>query len=124
MNAVVIDGVDVTSELRRLTAENAKLQRFKDYVHERLTADGVPVDPDPNKTAETGCRIGGRMDYMTAERDKLRAWQANARRLLRLMIEGRKNPLDLLFKVLEFERKLASDVIELPVPAREAKASA
>lgn len=43
----------------------AKLQAFKDYVHQRLDAMGVPVDPEsPHKAA--GCRIGGRLDYAEA----------------------------------------------------------
>lgn len=42
-----------------------KLQAFKDYVHQRLDAMGVPVDPEsPHKAA--GCRIGGRLDYVEA----------------------------------------------------------
>lgn len=48
-----------------LKAVVAKLQAFKDYVHQRLDAMGVPVDPEsPHKAA--GCRIGGRLDYVEA----------------------------------------------------------
>lgn len=37
---------------------------FKKYVHERLDKMGVPHDPDPKRTAETGCRIGSRLNYI------------------------------------------------------------
>lgn len=46
-----------------VTAERDKLQRFKDYVHARLDAAGVPVDPESSYKAE-GCRIGGRLDWV------------------------------------------------------------
>lgn len=41
----------------------AKLQAFKDYVHARLDAAGVPTDPDSPHKAE-GCQIGARLDWM------------------------------------------------------------
>lgn len=41
----------------------ANLQKFKEYVHQRLDEAGVPVDPDSPHKAE-GCRIGGRLDYV------------------------------------------------------------
>jgi hypothetical protein len=41
-----------------------KLQKFKDYVHERLDAFGVPTDPDPVQNHKTGCRIGSRLDVV------------------------------------------------------------
>ncbi len=46
-------------------AERDKLQKFKDYVHGRLDAAGVPTDPDSPHKAE-GCRIGGRLDILIA----------------------------------------------------------
>jgi hypothetical protein len=37
---------------------------FKRYVHQRLTAMGVPNNPNPEKNSNTGCRIGCRLDYL------------------------------------------------------------
>jgi hypothetical protein len=52
--------------------ELEQLRAFKTYVHARLDGHGVPVDPEsPHKAA--GCRIGGRLDHVFAERDDLRA---------------------------------------------------
>jgi hypothetical protein len=67
---------DELDQLRTdLAAERARadaLQAFKDYVHRRLDDAGVPVDPEsPHKAA--GCRIGGRLDAVFADRDRLRA---------------------------------------------------
>jgi hypothetical protein len=52
--------------------ELAALRAFKAYVHQRLDEAGVTVDPDSPHKAE-GCRIGGRLDEVFAERDALRA---------------------------------------------------
>ena len=52
-------------------AERDKLAAFKAYVHSRLDAAGVTVDPESAHKAE-GCRIGGRLDEVFAERDRLR----------------------------------------------------
>lgn len=66
------------AELAAVTAERDALQRFKEYVHQRLDDAGVPVDPDsPHKAA--GCRIGGRMDVIIGERDTFRAELASVR---------------------------------------------
>lgn len=55
---------------RRIVAhfvcENVKLKKFKDYVHARLDAAGVPTDPESPHKAE-GCRIGGRLDILIAQ---------------------------------------------------------
>jgi excisionase family DNA binding protein len=64
---------DLEGRVEALRAERDALQAFKAYVHGRLDRSGVPADPDPEKTAATGCRIGGRLDYLKAERDALRA---------------------------------------------------
>lgn len=53
--------------------ELATLRKFKEYVHQRLDALGIPVDPDPAKTTETGCRVGRRFDYLDAELAAIRA---------------------------------------------------
>lgn len=43
-----------------------KLQKFKDYVHDRLDKIGVPVDPE-SKHKAAGCRIGGRLDFIQSQ---------------------------------------------------------
>lgn len=47
-----------------LAIEIAKLKKFKDYVHNRLDAIGVPSDPEPEKNKATGCRIEGRLNFV------------------------------------------------------------
>lgn len=61
-----------------LLAKCAALQRFKEYVHTRLDNAGVPVDPDSPHRAE-GCRIGGRLDAVFAEQNRLRSEIATLR---------------------------------------------
>ncbi len=46
-------------------------ERFKTYVHERLDAAGVPLDPTPELTKISGCRIEGRLNWMLNEQQKL-----------------------------------------------------
>lgn len=57
----------LTREVGRLRAERDTLAKFKSYVHKRLDDAGVPVDPDSPHKAE-GCRVGGRLDYVLAQR--------------------------------------------------------
>lgn len=85
MNELTIDRSEsqlsetlMVAEFERLKRENAKLQAFKTYVHERLDGMSVPTDPVPEFTASTGCRIGTRLDWivalhagLVAERDAL-----------------------------------------------------
>lgn len=52
------------SLLLLLAGEAKNLRAFKDYVHSRLDAAGVPSNPDPEKTQETGCRIGSRLNWL------------------------------------------------------------
>ena len=47
-----------------LTKERDKLQKFKEYVHNRLDRIGIPADPDPEKNAAHGCRIEGRLNVV------------------------------------------------------------
>ena len=54
-------------EVERVTAERDKLKQFKEYVHARLDAAGVPTDPESPHRAE-GCRIGGRLDIVLTDR--------------------------------------------------------
>ncbi len=63
---------EAVARIKALLAERDKLQAFKDYVHARLDAAGVPADPESPHKAE-GCRIGGRLDVVFAEQDALRA---------------------------------------------------
>jgi hypothetical protein len=53
----------------------AKLQRFKDWVHAYLDAQGVPHHPPGTHGAE-GCRIGDRMDWLMDRLRKAEAQQA------------------------------------------------
>lgn len=50
--------------IRNLATERDKLKKFKEYVHDRLNDMGVPEDPHPKHTLETGCRIEGRLDWV------------------------------------------------------------
>lgn len=51
------------SEIDKLKEEVAKLQAFKDYVHQRL--DEVGIDKEPNgQHGKHGCRIGDRLDIV------------------------------------------------------------
>lgn len=42
----------------------AKLEKFKEYVHDRLDKGDVPKDPEPENNAHHGCRIEGRLNWM------------------------------------------------------------
>jgi hypothetical protein len=75
------------AEKNALIAERDALARFKAYVHRRLDEAGVPVDPDSPHKAE-GCRIGGRLDVVFAERDALRAAVEEMAEALRLATIG------------------------------------
>lgn len=61
---VIAENIDLNMQL-------AKIAKFKKYVHDRLDAAGVPIDPASPHQAE-GCRIGGRLDVLIGERDELR----------------------------------------------------
>jgi hypothetical protein len=61
------------AEADSLRARVDKLQAFKDYVHQRLDAAGVPADPEADKNAEHGCRIEGRLNFVEATANSLRA---------------------------------------------------
>jgi hypothetical protein len=51
-------------QTQELKAENEKLQRFKDYVHDRLDKMGIPQNPDPENNLAHGCRIEGRLNFI------------------------------------------------------------
>ena len=46
------------------SAEIDALRTFKQYVHDRLDGMKVPDDPYPQRTEDTGCRIGSRLNYV------------------------------------------------------------
>jgi hypothetical protein len=46
-----------------MKTEKEKLQKFKDFVHQRLDAMGIPTNPDGVHSA-AGCRIGDRLDIV------------------------------------------------------------
>jgi hypothetical protein len=60
------------AELAAVKAERDRLAEFKAYIHRRLDEAGVPADPDSPHKAQ-GCRIGGRLDIVLGERDRLRS---------------------------------------------------
>lgn len=47
-----------------MEAKIDKLQKFKEYVHGRLDAAGVPADPEPASNVAHGCRIEGRLNWV------------------------------------------------------------
>lgn len=51
-------------ELKNQLEELRKLREFKAYVHSRLDSIGIPSDPEPEKNAEHGCRIEGRLNEL------------------------------------------------------------
>lgn len=58
--------------------ERDALKRFKDWVHARLDAGGVPHDPEPEHTKEHGCRISGRMKWLF---DRIEDAEAEVKRI-------------------------------------------
>lgn len=56
---------ELAQAVQETLAHAGKLTKFKNYVHTRLDAAGVPTDPDSPHKAE-GCRIGGRLDWLFA----------------------------------------------------------
>lgn len=63
------DAVPAVGQWRRdLVAQRERAEAaeaFKRYVHERLDAAGIPVDP-PGPHRDAGCRIGQRLDALFA----------------------------------------------------------
>lgn len=56
----------LAERVEELELQRDKLQAFKDWVHAWLTRNGVPEDPNPQRNAATGCRIGGRLEWLKA----------------------------------------------------------
>lgn len=88
--------------------ENAKLQRFKDWVHAYLDAHGVPHHP-PGVHGAEGCRIGDRMDWLMA---KVAGLEAENARMKQLIASYGSNPAGFDWGVLgqidQLERDLAA----------------
>lgn len=72
MTDSIAQTADTLNAYAELEAERDKLLAFKAYVHRRLDEAGVTADPEGPHKAE-GCRIGGRLDEVLAERESLRA---------------------------------------------------
>lgn len=65
--------LDAESNLNKLIAEAAhlearvaELEKFKEYVHQRLDEAGIPTHPN-GKHSKAGCRIGDRLDIALKE---------------------------------------------------------
>ncbi len=58
-----------------LTKAEMQRDEFKGYVHGRFDAAGVPIDPEPEKNKEHGCRIEGRINWLLAERTRMQQRQ-------------------------------------------------
>jgi len=87
---------DDQSSLKELEAERDALAKFKSWVHDRLTANGVPEDPDPAKRELTGCRVGCRFEWLEnrlaqaeAERNTLDQALADCVRAVEALWPGR-----------------------------------
>jgi hypothetical protein len=52
----------IRQSFHELRASNDKLQKFKEYVHDRLDKMGIPENPEPDNNAAHGCRIEGRLN--------------------------------------------------------------
>lgn len=70
------------SDESRLRAQLEAAQKFKQWVHGFLDACGCPADPDPRHTAETGCRISGRMRWLLAFKERVAELEAACRDLV------------------------------------------
>lgn len=80
-NSKAVDSIkSMRADAERLTSERDALQRFKDFVHTRLTQMGVMEHPN-GKHSAAGCRIGDRLDIIEAERTELAALKARKVRL-------------------------------------------
>ena len=66
---------ELSTEIGAFETKVGNLERFKAYVHKRLDEANVPADPDPAKTAATGCRIGNRLGYVL---DLVDTWRNRA----------------------------------------------
>lgn len=56
--------VDCEFQISYIVDTIKSITEFKKYVHDRLDKMGVPLDPEPDKTIKTGCRIEGRLNFI------------------------------------------------------------
>jgi NTP pyrophosphatase (non-canonical NTP hydrolase) len=66
---------EMSAQPEQQAEQIAKLQRFKDWIHAYLDAQGVPHHPPGTHGAE-GCRIGDRMDWLMDRLRKAESQQA------------------------------------------------
>ena len=64
INGNLLTIAEFLAEYQKDLDEAAAGRRFKKFVHTRLDQMGVPANPNPNRTAETGCRIGERLNWI------------------------------------------------------------
>lgn len=77
--------------------ELEKLRRFKSQVHNWLDAMGVPVDPEPEQNAKTGCRLEGRLNFLA--------------KVIQTLRESFFNPLP---QVAEFHKLFKHPILDYP----------
>lgn len=58
---------EIALKLEGVKEKAESLQKFKDFVHDRLTGMGVPVEFPDGEHTQAGCRIGDRLDYVQKE---------------------------------------------------------
>ena len=64
------DYLNQLTELQELKDRVAKLQAFKDYVHQRLDEAGIEKEPE-GEHSKAGCRIGDRLDIVLNQVNQL-----------------------------------------------------
>ena len=79
---------DMTDELYAANKQIEALQAFKDYVHRRLDAAGIPTHPEGDHSA-AGCRVGDRLDIALGDAERL---QFIAKHLWETKISWNKEP--------------------------------
>lgn len=90
--------------IRRALAAEA----LKAWVHGWLDAQGVPADPDPEHTAQTGCRISGRLTWLLGRITVAEAERDTAREVLAEALEHH----EALARHIEMLRKQAAGHVE------------
>lgn len=66
-----------TCKAHKLQEELNRATKFKQYVHNRLDQQGVPVGDASNSHQQAGCRVGARLDILFNELNELRRLQGN-----------------------------------------------